>query len=64
MANEAEETHEVKNGKKVTLNISEISDWKYVDGKKPVGGYTIRFFYDKMTPKEKEEFIKEAGYEM
>lgn len=62
--NDAEETREVKNGQKVTLSISEISDWKYVDGKKLIGGYTIRYFYDKMTPKEKEEFIKETGFEM
>ena len=47
VANEAEETHEVKNGQKVSLNISEISDWKYVDGKRLVGGYTIRFFTTK-----------------
>ena len=64
VANEAEETREVKNGQAVSLNISEISDWKYVDGKKLVGGYTIRFFYDKMTTKEKDEFVKESGFEM
>ncbi len=64
VANEAEETREVKIGEKVSLNISEISDWKYVDSGKLVGGYTIRFFYDKMTTKEKEQFIKEVGFEM
>jgi uncharacterized protein YegJ (DUF2314 family) len=64
VANDAEETREVKNGQKVTLSVSEISDWKYVDGKKLIGGYTIRYFYDKMTAKEKEEFIKETGFEM
>ena len=35
-----------------------------MDGKKLIGGYTIRYFYDKMTPKGKEEFIKETGFEM
>ncbi len=64
VANEAEETHVVKPGRAVSLKISEISDWKYVDGKKLVGGYTIRFFYDKMSSKEKEDFIKGAGFEM
>lgn len=63
VVNEAEETREVKMGQSVTLNISEISDWKYVDGKKLVGGYTIRYFYDRMSAKEKEEFIKESGFE-
>jgi uncharacterized protein YegJ (DUF2314 family) len=64
VANEAEETHEVKRGQEVSLKLSEISDWKYVEGKKLVGGYTIRFFYERMSPKEKEDFIKEAGFEM
>jgi uncharacterized protein YegJ (DUF2314 family) len=64
VANEAEETRAVKMGQKVSLNISEISDWKYVEGKKLVGGYTIRYFYDRMSPKEKEEFLREAGIEL
>lgn len=64
VANEAEQTREVKNGQKVSLNLSEISDWKYMDGKKLIGGYTIRYFYDKMTPKDKAAFIKETGLEM
>jgi uncharacterized protein YegJ (DUF2314 family) len=64
IANEAEETREVKNGQQVTLNISEISDWKYQDGKKLVGGYTIRYFIDQMSPKERAEFLKQAGFEL
>jgi uncharacterized protein YegJ (DUF2314 family) len=64
VANEAEQTREVKYGQNVSLKFSEISDWKYVDGKKLVGGYTIRYFYDRMSPKEKEDFTKETGFEM
>ncbi|HXF09742.1 MAG TPA: DUF2314 domain-containing protein [Desulfuromonadaceae bacterium] len=64
VANEAEETRAVKIGQKVSLNISEISDWKYVDGKKLVGGYTIRYSYERMSPKEQEDFIREAGFEL
>ena len=54
----------MKNGDSVSLNITEISDWKYQDGKKLVGGYTIRYFVDRMSPKEKAEFLKEAGFEL
>ena len=64
IANEAEETREVKMGDAVTMNISEISDWKYQDGKKLIGGYTIRYFIDRMSPKEREEFLKENGFEL
>ena len=64
VANEAEATRAVTNGQAIMLNLSEISDWKYTDGKKLVGGYTIRYFYDRMTPEEKQEFLKESGVEM
>ena len=64
VANEAEETREVKIGQKVALKINEISDWKYIDGKKLIGGYTIRNFYDKMNTQEKADFLKESGFEM
>jgi uncharacterized protein YegJ (DUF2314 family) len=64
IANEAEETKEVKMGQKVSVKIEEISDWKYQDGKKLIGGYTIRYFFDKMSPKERETFLKESGYEL
>jgi uncharacterized protein YegJ (DUF2314 family) len=64
VANEAEDTREVKMGQSVSVKLSEISDWKYVDGGKLMGGYTIRYFYDRMSPKEKDEFIKKTGLKM
>jgi uncharacterized protein YegJ (DUF2314 family) len=64
IANEAEETREVKMGDVVSLNLSEITDWKYMNGKKLIGGYTIRYFVSKMSPKEKSDFLKEAGFEL
>jgi len=64
VTNEAEETGEVKLGQEVSLKITEISDWKYQDGKKLIGGYTIRYFLDKMSPKEREASLKEMGVEL
>jgi len=64
IANEAEETQEVKIGQTVSLKTSEISDWKFQDGKKLVGGFTIRFFVERMSPKEREAFLKEAGFDL
>ncbi|WP_026840943.1 DUF2314 domain-containing protein [Citrifermentans bremense] len=31
---------------------------------KLVGGYTIRYFVDKMSPPEKAEFLKKAGFKI
>jgi uncharacterized protein YegJ (DUF2314 family) len=64
VANEAEDTKEVKMGQKVFLKTSEISDWKYQDGRKLIGGFTIRYFVEKMKPAEREAFLKEAGFEL
>jgi uncharacterized protein YegJ (DUF2314 family) len=64
IANEAEETQEVKIGQAVSLKTSEISDWKFQDGKKLVGGFTIRYFVERMSPKEREAFLKEAGFDL
>lgn len=51
-------------GDVVSVKISEICDWKYLNENKLIGGYTIRYFVNKMSPKEKESFLKEAGFEM
>jgi len=62
IANDAFETKEVKLGQKVSLKLEEISDWKYVDGKRLIGGYTIRYFYDRLKEDEKKAFLLEAGF--
>jgi len=64
IANDAEITKEVKMGDTVSVNISEISDWKYMDGNKMIGGYTIRYYLSTLSPKEREKFLKDAGFEM
>jgi uncharacterized protein YegJ (DUF2314 family) len=64
VSNDAEETKEVKRGQRVKLKLDEISDWKYEDGKKLIGGYTIRYFVEKMPPAERKAFLKEAGFEL
>lgn len=64
VANEAEETREVKMGQAVSLKTAEISDWKYQDGKKLMGGFTIRYFIERMSAKEREAFLKQSGFEL
>ena len=64
VANEAQETTEVKLGDLVKVRLSEISDWKYNNGRKLVGGYTIRYFIERMTPAQRAEFLKSADFEL
>ena len=64
ISNNAEETKKVKLGQKVFVRLDEISDWKYEDGKKLIGGYTIRYFLDKMSPAERKEFLEQSGFEL
>jgi|ERR1041385_123843 uncharacterized protein YegJ (DUF2314 family) len=64
VSNDAEETRQVKIGQKVLVKTNDISDWKYEDGKKLIGGYTIRYFVEKMSKAEREAFLKEAGFEL
>jgi len=62
IANDAEETREVKLGDVVSVKIDEICDWKYQDGNRLIGGYTVRYFVDRMSPREKADFLKDAGF--
>ena len=64
VSNEAEETTKVKMGQQVFVRLNEISDWKYEDGKKLIGGYTIRYFVDKMSPAERKQFLEQNGLEL
>jgi uncharacterized protein YegJ (DUF2314 family) len=64
VANEAEETKAVKMGQKVFVKLDEISDWKYEAGKKLIGGYTIRYFVEKMSAAERKAFLEQAGLEL
>lgn len=62
IANEPNDTRLVKYGQEVRFTPAEISDWKYVDGDLLVGGFTIRYFFERMSPEEKEALEKEAGF--
>jgi uncharacterized protein YegJ (DUF2314 family) len=64
IANNPQNTLDLSKGDPATVNLSEITDWKYQDGTKLVGGYTIRHFINKMPPAEREAFLKKAGFEL
>jgi len=62
IANDANDTRLVEYGQQVRFAPAEVSDWKYVNGDLLVGGYTIRYFVERMSPDEKQALEKEAGF--
>ena len=54
----------LKVGAKASVNPDEISDWSYVDNGRLVGGYTIRVLYSELTPQERADFEKQAGFQV
>ncbi len=64
VANEAYDTKLVSFGQRVRLSAEEISDWKYVDDDVLVGGYTIRYFVDRLSPEEKRALEEQAGFKI
>jgi uncharacterized protein YegJ (DUF2314 family) len=49
-------------GERVDVPVEDILDWMIVEDGRLIGGYTIRLAYSRMTPEEKEFFLKDAGY--
>ena len=62
--NKPDFTNEVKFEQRVSLNISEITDWKYLKGKKMIGGYTVRYYINTLSPEEQKAFLKSTGTEL
>ena len=52
----------VKVGDLVSVNPDEISDWAFVDNGKLVGGYTIRAYYNELSPEQKKQFDQAADF--
>jgi uncharacterized protein YegJ (DUF2314 family) len=52
----------VKLGSKRSIDPQQVTDWMYLDNRKLVGGYTIRVVREKLGPKEREEFDKNAPF--
>jgi uncharacterized protein YegJ (DUF2314 family) len=62
--NEPVDTKAVKLGDTVTVKPEELSDWMYLDGKKVIGGYTLRVLHFQSTPEEQRKFTAETGMEV
>lgn len=49
-------------GDRLVVPEADIVDWMIVDGGLLTGGYTIRLAFQRMTPEQKELFLRDAGY--
>jgi uncharacterized protein YegJ (DUF2314 family) len=48
----------------IEVNKDSLSDWYYVQNGKMVGGYTIRYFYNKMSKEEQLKMEQDMGVEI
>ena len=62
VANEPFYISNMKLGDNVKFDINKISDWKYIKDGYLYGGRSIKYFYDKMSKSEKEEFDSQANF--
>lgn len=57
--------HGLHPGHEVRVRVQDVLDWMIVEENgKLLGGYTIRLAYERMTPEEREEFLRITGYVM
>ena len=61
VANDPFYIKKMKNGDRVEFNIKMVSDWKYVEDGYLVGGESVVYFYNQMTPQEKKDFERNIG---
>lgn len=51
-------------GEKVKIEKEDIVDWMIVEDGRLIGGYTIRLAVQRMSPEEKERFLKTLDYSL
>ncbi len=54
----------IRMGDRVKVPRDELSDWMYLDGKRVVGGYTLRVLHYEQPKDEQDAFIQETGLEI
>lgn len=60
--NQPVEVKNVRQGQRMTVAPREVSDWMFVQNGKLIGGYMTRVLYARLSPEEKAEFDRQAGF--
>ena len=61
IANEPENSINVKYGDTVQVEIGQLSDWMYIQNGQLIGGYTIKLIYEESNDAEKKQMEDEFG---
>ena len=61
LENEPIYIHNLKIGERITVKITDVTDWMIIDGEQLVGGFTIHVLRNQMTEKERYQFDNEFG---
>ncbi|TPG60177.1 YegJ family protein [Hymenobacter nivis] len=64
ISNTPEFTKAVKEGETVEVDTSKVSDWKYVQNHRLVGGRTIKVLRDQLSPEERKELDASVDYKI
>ncbi len=51
----------LQTGDIIEVNKDSLSDWMYIKGSRLIGGFTIRYFYDKMSREEQLKLEDDLG---
>jgi len=64
VSNLPEFTKAVKEGETVEIDTSKVSDWKYVQNHRLVGGRTIKVLRNQLSPEERKELDASVDYKI
>jgi uncharacterized protein YegJ (DUF2314 family) len=51
-------------GDEIVVKAEDVLDWMIIEDGKLIGGYTIRLAYFRMSPEEKQDFLKSLDYSL
>lgn len=51
-------------GDEIMVKAEDVLDWMIIEDGKLIGGYTIRLAYHRMSPEEKQDFLKSLDYSL
>ncbi|MGY3794037.1 YegJ family protein [Aquimarina sp. 433] len=51
-------------GDTITIDFEKVVDWSYIEDNYLIGGYTLRVMFEKYKKEQKNEILKQLGYQI